>query len=70
MKSTCRVILVQHELLEVDASYNTMISVLTTPKCLCFFESVVLGVKPASQEIADQDPQTALLTACVGHIRM
>lgn len=54
MKSTCSVILVQHELLKVDTSYNhTMISILSRAKCLCFYESVVLGIKPASQEITD-----------------
>lgn len=60
MKSTCSVILVQHELLEVDASYNTMISFMSRAKYLCFFETVVLDIKPASQEITDRDPQTSL----------
>lgn len=48
------------KLLEVDASYNPMISFTFRAKYLCFFEGVVLGINPASQEITDQDPRTAL----------
>lgn len=54
MKSMCSVILVQHVLLKVDASYDTMISFMSRTKDLCFFESVVLGLKPTSQEITDK----------------
>lgn len=60
MKSTCSVILVEHELLNVDASYTTTISFMSRAKDLNFFESVVLGIKSTSQEITDQDPRTAL----------
>lgn len=49
MKSMCSVILEQHVLLKVDASYNTMISFMSRTKDLCFFESVVLDLKPTSQ---------------------